>query len=1090
MKSKFSKMISLLLVVVLAISELAACSVSNVGTTDEEAAASVTATAVRFSSSGKYTTTILSDKVDLSGVTVENTDVIYTVYDPTEEQESEDESAEVTDSSEESEPEGEDEPTDRYTYSKGEKKAAIDEIKANGKGWDITFTDEYAAEYTPETYIITFRDLDEEAYVNVEYPSVSLSSDVQEVNASSTATKVTLTIEGGEFKDDVSADDVELGKAFEKMNIESISASGLNLTMQLSGSPVKNEQLNIQESGTVTVKSSAVKDGYCDLSADIAVQTQAVYFDSSTFTCKDGKVTAELVAYDSVDVASLTKDNVVIDGITVEAVEKKDDHTAVVTVKADSGNDFAEKANGGKMTLNGYETEITVAQASFYPVFDYCEAVGDDLKLTLIAYASSGTFDKGISADALSFGRDFEGAKVESVERESDVTAKLVISVPANGQTAETLNMTGEITLAAGSLLNNWGEKQATAQVSSRVYSGETLGKASNKIVLTQGALLEIQKYTRGRNTLFGEICYWGGNAGTVFSLVKSGLEIIGVLESDQAAILREFKQINAKLDQMQDTLNMHTLQLEQIDKHLYEQDVDKFRSALESMLANYKDLTNLYKNARDDYAPELYIKGEDLPKKMKAEGAEPKALIDWENATDKECAAYCDALTDICLEGSDNRNSRYYGFTTKRDALVTDFHTVVNQLTKHDVFGAFDTFASYEYNFDTQAYYVRCAYRENALASLEKVMALLHIIYKTDSDPYNYVFEGLNDEFLAAVDAINNHAVTSLAPEDVDVVPRTVKVTKTVEYVGYIGEVKLSADKNKDKAKKALTDEGYTIIHKDLNESAGGDYIYLGYKKTDKYEDAIKNITLLWGKSENKDSVTIEGVTYTAVPANFNRDLNKGAGGDYIYMFYTKTERADKTALQDITFDNVQAGSVRGKDLNDNAGGAYIYMHLNRYKPGLTVEVSEQRGSDPAYHPYCYSLGRKVRIGTSKGDKEYFNWKGALVSSGSQRAFTDVEYTKFMQRIKANTIKGEFADAGIKLTYPLLMSLSYKTGSEAVSGAKQHKTYTYYNMSGNVIKLDSIEITKDVKFAKLFSNTKRRFRNERYQEFNYLFLD
>ena len=1059
---------------------------------EEEEEPAVIATAVNFSKVGQYTTTVSSEKIDLSGVTADNTEVTFIAVDAPEVLYYEEEEPEESEDVETGEEDADEEDTDRWTYSPGERKVKIDEIKANGTGWDITFTDEDALVYAPESYHIIFRDLDETAYADVEYKDISVSSDTEGVNASDKEAKITLTLEGSEFENNVTADDITLGKAFEGMSIESLSASGKNLTMQLKGTPAKNKGLGIQESGAVTIDPSAVKDGYEKMTANVEVQTEAVYFDSSTFSCKDGKLTADLIAYDSVDVGSLTNDNVKIDGLTVEAVEKKDEHTAAVTVKADSANEFAKKANGKKMTLNGYETEITIAEASFYPVFDYCEENGDDLKLTIYAYSISGTFDSGLKADAFSFGRDFEGAKVESAELESDTVVKLIISVPSNGQTADALNMTGEITLAADSLVNNWGEKQSDAVSNSREYSNETLGRA-NKITLSKEALLEIQKYTRGRNTLLGELCYWGGNAGTVFSLAKTGLEVLGILESDHVAVMKQLREINMKLDQIQDTLNTHTLQLEKIDKHLYEQDLSPYFQSMESMLANYNDLIKLYKNARDDYAPEVFLEGEELPRKMKDEGTVPKSLIDWENASDKERAAYSDALTDICLEGSDNRNSRYYGFATKRDALVSDFHEVVNQLTKHDVFGAVDTFASYEYNFDTQAYYYRCSYRESALANLEKVMALLHIIYKTDSDPYNHVFEGFNDEFLAAVDVINNNAVTSLAPEDVDVNARTVTVKKTAEQIGFISEVKIVAAGNKksSEAKKALTDEGFTVVDQDLNAGAGGDDIYLGYKKTDNYNDAIKGFYLLTGKKyKDYSTYTTGGRNYYSCPANFNKDLNKDAGGDYIYMFYTKDAGSDGTAVTDITFNSTKSGSVCTKDLNADAGGADIYMHLTMAAPGQTYTVSEQRGYDPAYHPYCYSLGKTVRLGSSKGNKEYYNWSGALVSEKNQRGWSDVEYTRFMERIKADTIKGELADAGITLTYPLIMKLSKKSGSEKVGGAKNHKTYTYYNMSGDLINLDSLEVTTGVKLSKLYANTKRRSKNERYQEFNYLYLD
>ena len=1045
---------------------------------NEEEEPAIKATTLQFSKDGKYTTTVTSDEVDLSGATKENTEVTCFVFDPDEEYSIEEEEPEETEDPEEK--------TDRYTYAKGERKVRLDDISPNGNGWDISFTDEDAAVNATEEYNIIFRDIDETALAGVEFKEMTVSSDVSSINASAGEAKITLNLEGSEFEDDVSTDDIILENAFKKMDVQSVSASGSNLTMQLEGSPVKNKKVNIMENGIVTVKPSAIKDGYRTLAVDVEVQTESVLFDSATLNCTDGKVSVDLLAYDSVDIASLTKDNIVIDGIAVESVEQKDDITATITFTADSANAFAENVNGKTMTLNGYKTTICIPQVSFYPVFDYCEEDGSNLKLTIYTYASAGTFSDELNADDISFGNDFEGASVDSFDRESDTTAKLIISVPAKGQNTETMNMTGEITIAPGALVNDWGENPTDAVTNSRVYSGETLGR---QISLNKETLLEIQKYTRGRNTAFGELLYWGASVGSTFSVAKTVLESLGILESEHAQQVRLLNQIIQQLDQMQETLNKHTLQLENIDKHLYEQDLSTYRAKLASMLANYKDLMNMYKNAKDDYAEEVAIKGEALPAKMTKADKEPKKWLDWENATDDERAKYCDTLTNMCLSGSKDEQSRYYGFTTKRDNLVSDFHAVIDQLTNHDVFGAVDKFASLEYNFDTQAYYFRSCYRENALASLERVIGLLHMIYKTDSDPDNHVFNGYNKEFKNAADFIMDNDVKSLAPDKVDANPRTVTVTetKTIEFKGYIGEVKLSAHKNSADAKKPLKDEGYTIIDKDLNKGAGGDYIYLGYKIVDNYKDSIKDFQILTGKSKNYDSYKDGDVEYKAVPANFNRDLNKGAGGDYIYMYYTKG--TNLKGVESIEFNSTKSGSVNKKDLNDNAGGDDIFMHLKRYSKTVTETRDEKRGYDTEKYPYCYSIGKKVFIQTSKGNKEYYKWSGSLITGDKSRKWDTVEYNRFIQRFKGANIKEELQTAGINLTLPLLINFSKKSGTEKVSGAKQHTSYTYYICSGDVYKLDSASLTNDVKFAKLYASTKRRYKNERYQEFTYFNL-
>ena len=142
---------------------------------------------------------------------------------------------------------------------------------------------------------------------------------------------------------------------------------------------------------------------------------------------------------------------------------------------------------------------------------------------------------------------------------------------------------------------------------------------------------------------------------------------------------------------------------------------------------------------------------------------------------------------------------------------------------------------------------------------------------------------------------------------------------------------------------KSTLRDQGWTVITKDLNAGAGGDYIFLLYKSEDN-TDGINHgyITDFYIDNEYKDSITFQRRTYYPVPfdggADFKRkkgDLNRGAGGDYIYLYYTKDYFTDNRAVTGIIFSDTQSGAVglrgggAGYDLNAGAGGDYIYMHL-----------------------------------------------------------------------------------------------------------------------------------------------------------------
>jgi hypothetical protein len=82
---------------------------------------------------------------------------------------------------------------------------------------------------------------------------------------------------------------------------------------------------------------------------------------------------------------------------------------------------------------------------------------------------------------------------------------------------------------------------------------------------------------------------------------------------------------------------------------------------------------------------------------------------------------------------------------------------------------------------------------------------------------------------------------------------------------------------------KNTPTPPGYTKINQDLNEGAGGEYVYLCYRLANWNNDiAIKDVTVVGGNSSNVPPP----YGYEKLP----EDINKGAGGDFIYICYSKT--------------------------------------------------------------------------------------------------------------------------------------------------------------------------------------------------------
>ena len=145
---------------------------------------------------------------------------------------------------------------------------------------------------------------------------------------------------------------------------------------------------------------------------------------------------------------------------------------------------------------------------------------------------------------------------------------------------------------------------------------------------------------------------------------------------------------------------------------------------------------------------------------------------------------------------------------------------------------------------------------------------------------------------------------------------------------------------------KTSLTGQGWHVIDKDLNRGAGGDYIYLLYKS--ETSNGVNNgyITDFYisdAKGTAPDNLTHNGRTYTLVSFDggdsfkeSKGDLNRGADGKYIHLYYTTALFPNNRYITGISFNSTQAGAVgvnggsEGYDLNAGAGGDYIYMHLS----------------------------------------------------------------------------------------------------------------------------------------------------------------
>ncbi|MGN1375610.1 MAG: hypothetical protein ACI4V5_03540 [Prevotella sp.] len=159
-----------------------------------------------------------------------------------------------------------------------------------------------------------------------------------------------------------------------------------------------------------------------------------------------------------------------------------------------------------------------------------------------------------------------------------------------------------------------------------------------------------------------------------------------------------------------------------------------------------------------------------------------------------------------------------------------------------------------------------------------------------------------------------------------------------------YICDLAVAAAGSESQAQGELASRGYCIITQDLNSGVGGDYVYIGYKQTTTYSQAISNLYIIIGW--HIGDFNYNGANYTAVSGfgNNQGSLNSNTGGKDMWLYYTKGGGA-LTSLEVKSYDSRQQSDnfvyglnaqltpwdgYRGIDINTGAGGSYRYIQKN----------------------------------------------------------------------------------------------------------------------------------------------------------------
>ena len=210
-------------------------------------------------------------------------------------------------------------------------------------------------------------------------------------------------------------------------------------------------------------------------------------------------------------------------------------------------------------------------------------------------------------------------------------------------------------------------------------------------------------------------------------------------------------------------------------------------------------------------------------------------------------------------------------------------------------------------------------------------------------------------------------------------------------------------------KVKQQYVDQGWKDTDYNLNKGCGSSAtnIYLLYKTSTNKADAITGFYIQCGSATRSDTQVSGGHTYLPVQGvyddNFIKggcNLNNNAGGNKIYLFYTKEAFYNRDAVTSIWFDNAKSGAVgsngdenSGCDLNAGAHGSFIYMHVTY-------------GEEPNTYDYVecsWDASQKQMMKTTRTCTSFelltsnANSNHTILSDGWYVVNSDIEYKQYL---------------------------------------------------------------------------------------------
>ena len=185
-----------------------------------------------------------------------------------------------------------------------------------------------------------------------------------------------------------------------------------------------------------------------------------------------------------------------------------------------------------------------------------------------------------------------------------------------------------------------------------------------------------------------------------------------------------------------------------------------------------------------------------------------------------------------------------------------------------------------------------------------------------------------------------------------------TASIEDTLPYISQIFIA--TGDSDHEALSKLIAFNPDGFIDCDMNKgTVFGKHIFIAYKRTAEKDDAIRDLAIFDQKNPaDSKRIKIGNNKFARFDLVESIDLNTGAGGDYLYLYATKTVEAGDPIINlranNKTVSKTSGGFIEytikradnngfnkdDPDLNDGAGGGYIYLIAKRTYPSSAGSI------------------------------------------------------------------------------------------------------------------------------------------------------